>query len=141
MLRTTLLGKTRILVTHALHFLPQVDYIYVLSDGRIAEKGTYVELKDHGKEFARVINEFVSSENENGEKDEAKAEGVIEETRPDKEATGRKALMQAEERSVGSISWDVYKRYLKAASGEVIVPLVVLGMCLFQGAAVLSSYW
>ncbi|OJA16609.1 hypothetical protein AZE42_10766, partial [Rhizopogon vesiculosus] len=37
-------GKTRILVTHALHFLPDVDYIYTLVDGRIAERGTYLEL-------------------------------------------------------------------------------------------------
>ncbi|OJA15999.1 hypothetical protein AZE42_13449, partial [Rhizopogon vesiculosus] len=37
-------GKTRILVTHALHFLPDVDYIYTIVDGRIAERGTYPEL-------------------------------------------------------------------------------------------------
>ncbi|EEB98739.1 hypothetical protein MPER_01703, partial [Moniliophthora perniciosa FA553] len=39
-------GKTRILVTHALHFLPQVDYIYVVADGRIVERGTYNELME-----------------------------------------------------------------------------------------------
>jgi hypothetical protein len=132
------LGKTRILVTHALHFLPQVDYIYVISDGCIAEKGTYVELRDHGKEFARVINEFVSGQTEN---DGTKAEDIVEEIGVNKAATSGKALMQVEERNVGSVSSDVYRRYLKAASGEVIVPLVLLGMCMFQGASVLSSYW
>ncbi|KAK2097539.1 Multidrug resistance-associated protein 6 [Saguinus oedipus] len=37
-------GTTRILVTHALHILPQVDWIVVLADGAIAEMGSYQEL-------------------------------------------------------------------------------------------------
>ncbi|XP_066130855.1 ATP-binding cassette sub-family C member 6 [Saccopteryx bilineata] len=37
-------GATRILVTHALHVLPQADWIVVLEDGAIAEMGSYQEL-------------------------------------------------------------------------------------------------
>ncbi|XP_049760897.1 ATP-binding cassette sub-family C member 6 isoform X2 [Elephas maximus indicus] len=37
-------GTTRILVTHALHVLPQADQIVVLEDGAIAEMGSYQEL-------------------------------------------------------------------------------------------------
>ncbi|XP_062035959.1 ATP-binding cassette sub-family C member 6 isoform X1 [Lepus europaeus] len=37
-------GTTRILVTHALHVLPQADCIVVLEDGAIAEMGSYQEL-------------------------------------------------------------------------------------------------
>ncbi|KAJ7824350.1 P-loop containing nucleoside triphosphate hydrolase protein, partial [Mycena leptocephala] len=37
-------GKTVLLVTHALHFLTQCDYIYTLDHGRIAKAGTYPEL-------------------------------------------------------------------------------------------------
>ncbi|XP_030874909.1 multidrug resistance-associated protein 6 isoform X2 [Leptonychotes weddellii] len=37
-------GTTRILVTHALHVLPQADWIVVLEDGAIAEMGPYQEL-------------------------------------------------------------------------------------------------
>lgn len=33
-------GKTVLLVTHALHLLPQVDYIYSFQDGRIQRQGT-----------------------------------------------------------------------------------------------------
>lgn len=33
--------KTRILVTHALHFLDKTDYIYVIQDGSIVEEGTH----------------------------------------------------------------------------------------------------
>ncbi|KFO20675.1 Multidrug resistance-associated protein 6 [Fukomys damarensis] len=37
-------NQTRILVTHALHVLPQADQIVVLVDGSIAEMGSYQEL-------------------------------------------------------------------------------------------------
>lgn len=36
--------QTRILVTHALHILPQADWIVVLEDGAIAEMGSFQEL-------------------------------------------------------------------------------------------------
>ena len=57
-------GKTRILVTHALHFLPQVDYIFTVVDGKIAERGTYSELLTREGAFAkfvRVAHQAVSS--------------------------------------------------------------------------------
>ena len=34
-------GKTRVLVTHALHVLDKTDYIYVMDEGAIVEQGTY----------------------------------------------------------------------------------------------------
>eukprot|EP01051_Picozoa_sp_SAG22_P014343 SAG22_NODE_1727_length_3711_cov_8.805925_1_plen_441_part_10 len=37
-------GRTRVLVTNALHFLPRCDRIYVVHGGTIAEDGTYDEL-------------------------------------------------------------------------------------------------
>ncbi|XP_070340970.1 ATP-binding cassette sub-family C member 6 isoform X2 [Equus asinus] len=37
-------GTTRILVTHALHVLPEADWIVVLEEGAIAEMGSYQEL-------------------------------------------------------------------------------------------------
>jgi len=37
-------GKTVLLVTHGVHFLPYVDYIYSVDGGRVVEQGTYPEL-------------------------------------------------------------------------------------------------
>lgn len=51
-----LAGKTRILVTHALHVLPQTDYIYVMENGVIAEQGTY-----QVKRYATFSFMFISS--------------------------------------------------------------------------------
>ena len=36
-----LAGRTRILVTHALHLLDKTDHIYVMDNGEIVEHGTY----------------------------------------------------------------------------------------------------
>ncbi|KAI9333757.1 hypothetical protein DFJ73DRAFT_799177 [Zopfochytrium polystomum] len=63
-------GKTRVLVTHQLHVLPQVDYIYLMSEGRIVEHGTYAEMtKDEGSRFAELMNEY-GSQTEGGEDDD-----------------------------------------------------------------------
>lgn len=51
-------GITVLLVTHAIHFLTHVDYIYAMKAGRIAESGTYQELMMKGGEFARLDKEY-----------------------------------------------------------------------------------
>jgi ABC-type multidrug transport system fused ATPase/permease subunit len=52
--------RTRVLVTHALHFLPQVDYIYTLVAGRVAEHGTYANLMGADGAFSKFVTEFGS---------------------------------------------------------------------------------
>ena len=51
-------GKTILLVTHALHLISRVDYIYTVSNGQIAEQGTYVDLMSKDGPFARLMKEF-----------------------------------------------------------------------------------
>ncbi|KAM9320370.1 multidrug resistance-associated protein 1-like [Gastrophryne carolinensis] len=48
-------NKTRILVTHSLTVLPQVDLIIVMEDGRIAQAGTYGELILKRQDLADLI--------------------------------------------------------------------------------------
>jgi len=37
-------NKTVILVTHALYFAKDLDYIYLFDDGQIKEEGTYLDV-------------------------------------------------------------------------------------------------
>uniref|UniRef100_A0A915IZK5 ABC-type glutathione-S-conjugate transporter n=1 Tax=Romanomermis culicivorax TaxID=13658 RepID=A0A915IZK5_ROMCU len=47
--------KTRILVTHALHNLKNMDKIFVMTDGQITESGTYRELLDKRGAFSNIL--------------------------------------------------------------------------------------
>ena len=78
-------GITVILVTHALHFLSQCDYIYTLKDGRVVEHGTHKELVANAGEFARLDKAYGGAEAEAealGDVMEDAAEGVMAETSP-----------------------------------------------------------
>lgn len=51
--------QTRILVTHGLGYLKNVDQIIVLRDGRISERGTYKELLSRRGAFADLIENYL----------------------------------------------------------------------------------
>ncbi|KFR15692.1 Canalicular multispecific organic anion transporter 2, partial [Opisthocomus hoazin] len=55
-------GKTRILVTHGIGFLPQVDHIIVLVDGKISEMGSYQDLLKQNKAFAEFLRNYALDE-------------------------------------------------------------------------------
>ncbi|XP_042718857.1 ATP-binding cassette sub-family C member 2 [Lagopus leucura] len=62
-------NKTRILVTHSISFLPQVDNIVVLVAGAVSEHGSYSTLLANRGAFAQFLNSYGSQE-----------EGAAEET-------------------------------------------------------------
>ncbi|CDO74908.1 hypothetical protein BN946_scf184988.g15 [Trametes cinnabarina] len=153
-------GKTVILVTHALHFLSQCDYIYMLENGRIAEEGTFAEIMDHGKEFARLMQEFGGETQR--EEEEADAEqdvtdaamqvasgAAIEDAKNKSESVQRKGagtgklegrLIVKEKRTTGSVSWKVYGDYLRAARALFSAPLLILCIVAMQGSSIMNNY-
>nr|XP_046232340.1 ATP-binding cassette sub-family C member 3 isoform X4 [Scatophagus argus] len=74
-------GKTRILVTHGISFLPQVDNIMVLVEGRVSEMGSYQELLSENGAFAEFLRNY--SLEDIMEEDEATDEFENEELFPD----------------------------------------------------------
>jgi hypothetical protein len=106
-------GKTVLLVTHALHFLPQVDYVYTLVNGRVVERGSYDDLIQRDGPFSRLVTEFGGGgseeemENARGEDDTEKRRGKVSyETLATAGGTGKVEgrLMKAEKRTIGSVS-------------------------------------
>uniref|UniRef100_A0A8B9ZKM2 Multidrug resistance-associated protein 1 n=1 Tax=Anas platyrhynchos TaxID=8839 RepID=A0A8B9ZKM2_ANAPL len=55
-------NKTRVLVTHAVNYLPQVDTILVMSDGKISEMGSYQELLKQDGAFAEFLRTYANAE-------------------------------------------------------------------------------
>uniref|UniRef100_A0A0P4Y794 ABC-type glutathione-S-conjugate transporter n=1 Tax=Daphnia magna TaxID=35525 RepID=A0A0P4Y794_9CRUS len=55
-------SKTRLLVTHGITFLPQVDQIVVLKDGEVSEIGSYKELLAQKGAFAEFLLQHLEDE-------------------------------------------------------------------------------
>ena len=49
-------------MTHAIHWLPLVDNIFVLDNGMISECGTYDELMMHNGVFAQFLLQHLTQE-------------------------------------------------------------------------------
>uniref|UniRef100_A0A8D2NB32 ABC-type glutathione-S-conjugate transporter n=1 Tax=Zonotrichia albicollis TaxID=44394 RepID=A0A8D2NB32_ZONAL len=54
--------KTRVLVTHTINILPQVDNIVFLVDGMISESGSYQELLQRNGAFADFLRSHITAE-------------------------------------------------------------------------------
>lgn len=64
-------NKTRVLVTHGVQWLPLVDSIVVMVDGRITEMGSYDELLSHDGPFAQFLKTYLTqNKDEEEEEDE-----------------------------------------------------------------------
>ncbi|KAM9012505.1 ATP-binding cassette sub-family C member 6 isoform 4-T5 [Ara ararauna] len=58
--------KTRVLVTHTINILPQVDNIVFLVDGTISEIGSYQEILQRNGAFAEFLHSHVTAEEKTG---------------------------------------------------------------------------
>uniref|UniRef100_A0A8C1YWK0 Multidrug resistance-associated protein 1 n=1 Tax=Cyprinus carpio TaxID=7962 RepID=A0A8C1YWK0_CYPCA len=70
-------GRTRVLVTHGLSFLPQVDLILVMVDGEITEMGSYTELLGRQGAFAEFLHTYTNTEQEEVEESVAGEAGLL----------------------------------------------------------------
>ncbi|KAJ3411175.1 hypothetical protein HDV05_002641 [Chytridiales sp. JEL 0842] len=149
--------KTRILVTHQLHVLPNMDYIYYIEDGRITERGTYAELLATGDKFSKLMTEFGNAEKHADDTDEKtdaepaekKAGLVIEDETPndspqkidDEKDKENSKLIKAEEKEIGNIGGRVYYQYILAAGGFVVAIITILIVILAQVARIGTDLW
>lgn len=69
MLLTYLKDKTRVMVTHAVQFLPYFDYIYIVDDGKIVKEGDYHYIKKtkEYEEISKVLNQNKTKNEESKE--------------------------------------------------------------------------
>ncbi|CAI6345193.1 unnamed protein product [Macrosiphum euphorbiae] len=74
--------KTRILVTHGITYLRDVDLIVVMKDGQVSESGTYKELLDKTGDFADFLLSHMQEESEN-EIDEIEMNKLLEDAPAD----------------------------------------------------------
>ena len=122
-------GKTVILVTHALHFVSQCDFVFALDNGRIAEQGTFDDLMHRNGEVARLMKEFGGDHAKRPDLDDQEDEENVVSTGDDigeaksrfkqsyylEKAAGKGRLegrlMVKEKRTTGAVSWTGLSRF------------------------------
>ncbi|PKI48620.1 hypothetical protein CRG98_030985 [Punica granatum] len=118
-------GKTVLLVTHQVDFLPAFNSILLMSSGEIVSTGSYDNLMDLSLEFQDLSKEEI-------EKIEEK-ETV--------EASLRDQLIKEEEREVGDTGLKPYIRYLKHDKGFLYFTLATLAHAVFIIGQLVQNYW
>ncbi|XP_052481315.1 ABC transporter C family member 12 isoform X3 [Gossypium raimondii] len=156
-IKEELQGKTRILVTNQLHFLPHVDYILLVANGVIKEEGTFEEISKNGRLFQKLMENAGKMEKQE-EKDDGKnfdledlkpnSNEMVEinelqkNANPAKRRNGRKAvLVKQEERETGVVSWNVLMRYKDALGGLWVVMILFTFYFSTEVLRISSSTW
>ncbi|CAO3570447.1 unnamed protein product [Mortierella alpina] len=132
--------KTRLLITHGVHHLSDVDQIVVIKSGEITETGRYQELMDAKKAFFQLIEDYCVKDGRNdtasstgvetvlgGDNEEIEAPGHTTKEKPvDEKVDSSAELIDEEAMEVGSINWSVYKIYAKAALYRNVIQIMIL---------------
>ncbi|CAG5017723.1 unnamed protein product [Parnassius apollo] len=157
-------NTTRILVTHQLQFLRDVDQIIILKNGTIAAAGDFETLSASGLDFATLLARGESEEEKpkqsqdttNTELEDSMLQGSfrkrqlsIHSVSSVDNLTGAAppegGREEAEMRSAGAVSGAVYAAYLRAQGHPLLVALMlvvtVLTQLLGSGADWWTSYW
>ncbi|XP_051136193.1 ABC transporter C family member 2-like isoform X2 [Andrographis paniculata] len=152
-IKEELRGRTRILVTNQLHFLPQVDKILVVHNGMIKEEGNFEELSKNGTLFQRLMESIGNTERKDENEDVEKSEnitvglsnGLFEDIEQTKVNDKKSVLIKQEERETGVVNWHVLMRYKNALGGAWVVIILftcyVLTEVLRVSCSIWISYW
>eukprot|EP00075_Anas_platyrhynchos_P035391 XP_027324644.1 multidrug resistance-associated protein 6 isoform X2 [Anas platyrhynchos] len=162
-------NKTRVLVTHTISILHQVDNIVVLVDGMISEIGSYQELLQRNGAFAEFLHSHSTAEEKACSGFPAigdTSSTVTSRNCPSQEkffsdnsvksATGRETthasqnttaaaatkgvLTTGEKARHGRVNTSIYAAYLKATGIPLCVYIVLLFMCQ-QALSFFRGYW
>ncbi|XP_062705317.1 multidrug resistance-associated protein 1-like [Aedes albopictus] len=94
-----LVGRSRLLVTHGISFLPFVEEIFVVKDGEISESGSYQQLLDQKGAFAEFLMQHIQELDEEDEEIQ-----MIQEVLKDEKSRNivKRAMSTRSQRSSGS---------------------------------------
>mmetsp|Transcript_14384 Transcript_14384/g.31486 ORF Transcript_14384/g.31486 Transcript_14384/m.31486 type:complete len:531 (-) Transcript_14384:1594-3186(-) len=158
-------GKTRILVTNQLQCLQYCDSIIALGQGRVIEEGTFDKLSKSEGEVQRLLDELKvtkaevqeaqntsgrvrSNSNASGRgrsdsvvSTRGRADSVVSEGDKNPLKKENQGLVSEEERSVGAVSWKVYRKYFEAGGGLLQLTFAIFMFVLCALNSLLSVSW
>ncbi|XP_059667170.1 ABC transporter C family member 10-like [Cornus florida] len=142
-------GKTVLLVTHQVDFLPAFDSVLMMSDGEIKCAAPYHQLLASSQEFQELVN---------AHKETAGSERLAEVTSPRRrepstreiskthiekksKASGGDQLIKQEEREIGDTGFKPFIQYLNQNKGYLYFSLAALCHLTFVICQILQNSW
>ncbi|KAA8522477.1 hypothetical protein F0562_013162 [Nyssa sinensis] len=127
-------GKTVLLVTHQVDFLPEFDAVLLMSDGKILEAAAYDQLLATSQEFQNLVNahydtagserhtKYASSQRPGTSEEEIQKIYIEKQS----EASLGDQLIQQEERETGDTGLKPYMQYLSQSKGFLYQSMAVI---------------
>jgi ATP-binding cassette subfamily C (CFTR/MRP) protein 1 len=144
-------GKTRLFVTNQIQFLQQCDRIVALGHRKVLEQGTFSELTEReDSEMKRILDDDKASRHREGavsataaEKDSTAevTEAVVEAPVKPQATEEKKGLISKEERNIGAVEFQVYRKYIMAGGGLLKFSFVMLAFLLCGLIQLSSTSW
>ncbi|XP_042505970.1 ABC transporter C family member 10-like [Macadamia integrifolia] len=142
-------GKTVILVTHQVDFLPAFDSVLLMSDGEILDAAPYYQLLASSQEFQELVNahkETAGSERLAEVSSPQMGEissGEIKKSCSEKQIKGteRDQLIKKEEREVGDTGFKPYIQYLNQNKGFFYFAIASLCHIIFVAGQISQNTW
>ncbi|KAG0025021.1 hypothetical protein BGZ82_010268, partial [Podila clonocystis] len=144
--------RTRVIATHQLHVLPDVDFVICMKDGAISEMGSYSELMDKKGEFSELMAQYggvdrksaksAADKGRSRESDKSSVSSTGDETQDtdEKQTPAAQRLMTVEERETGAVSTKVYSEYFKMVGWGLWITVIMLYV-VQQVCGVMMNYW
>jgi ABC-type multidrug transport system fused ATPase/permease subunit len=127
-----------VLVTHAMHFLPRVDFILVMSDGSPSFFGTWLELQESKGTSRQLMDAIQSSSHGDGDEGKRKSVGGKLHKEGLEEKDG--FIMSVEEREHGVAQLRVWFMWINNAGGWMFIACQLILLVLDRGLYVASDW-
>ena len=129
-------GKTRVLITQALNFLPQVDHVIVLNNGTVVEQGPYAQLYRQ-KGQLRTLVDAVEKRTEKADKKQVP--GANKTTKSEGKPSGN--IIDDEDVTTGAIGGSTWWSYIRAAGGGKVILALILSILSQQVGTIMMNQW
>ncbi|KAL0548726.1 hypothetical protein IC582_013190 [Cucumis melo] len=144
-----LLGKTVLLVTHQVDFLPAFESVLLMSDGEILEAAAYDQLLAHSKQFQDLVNAHKETAGTERLADLSATKSLRTSSKEIKKSFTEKLsvvsdanqIIKQEEREVGDSGFKPYIQYLNQNKGFFFFSLDVLFQLAFVACGITQNSW
>ncbi|XP_039296327.1 multidrug resistance-associated protein 4-like [Nilaparvata lugens] len=140
-------NKTRILVTHQLQYLNNLELIIMLDNGNILAQGNYKHIQSSGKDLANLMAKHTESDDSDPSSSHVQRRSSVQSIASslDDSKMQEEPPETKETHSVGTVSGRVYKSYI-SASGNFFMVIYCLLLCILtqlfgSGGDFWITYW